>query len=157
MGLLAALNGVARYLGRAAARLLGFAAPGAAGGLNGPAYAETLAWLRERFAEDVRDNFVGGHDPDGRAWAPLKWRAGRPLILTGLLMNSAYLAAQNVELRNGTELLATLAAPAYWMFHEYGTRRIPARPFFGPSPETVRGLADRVARDMADELGGDAG
>lgn len=165
MGLLSSLNAVAKYLSRLAARVLGFersplggpAGPGT-GGEPAPVSSanETLRWLRERFADDVKRNFEGGHDPDGNKWAPLKWRIGKPLILTGLLMNSAYQAAQNVQLRNGTEIMAKLAEPFYWMFHEYGTGRIPARPFFGPSASTVQGLADRMARDMADAVIEDA-
>lgn len=160
MGLLSSLNAVADYLGRMAARVLGFgrgsasgtgsSAPGGSG--SGSDAGATLAWLRERFSEDIRANFAGGHDPDGVPWKPLKWRTGRPLILTGMLMNSAYLAAQHVELRNGTEICATMLAPRYWMFHEYGTARIPARPFFGASRDTVQGLADRMAQDMAAAL-----
>lgn len=157
MGLLSSLNAVAKYLTGMAARVLGLASgsPAAAdggGGGSGGGLADdggTLAWLRERFAEDVRNNFAGGHDPDRTKWQPLKWRTGRPLILTGLLMNSAYYAAQHVQLRNGTEIMATMSQPSYWMFHEYGTSKIPARPFFGPSPETVQGLAYRIAQDMA--------
>lgn len=163
MSLLSSLNAIAKYLGGMAARMLGFGAGGgsspASGGLvpaAGPPVDDggTLAWLRERFAEDVRRNFAGGHDPDGVPWKPLKWRVGRPLILTGLLMNSAYQAAQAVQLRNGTEIMASLSQPFYWLFHEYGTSRIPARPFFGPSAETVQGLADRMARDMAAAVAG---
>ena len=163
VGLLRSLNAVAEYLGRVAARLLGFSrssgsAPVAAVSQNGPAplldpASETLQWLRERFAEDVKRNFTNSHDPDGNRWAPLKWRIGKPLILTGLLMNSAYTAARNVTLRNGTEIFARLSEPHYWKYHEYGTRRIPARPFFGPSADTVQELAERMARDAAERVG----
>lgn len=156
MGLLESINGAAKYLGKLAARVLGFASNNGTGSSSasgsGSSAGELLTWLRQRFAEDIRNNFTGGHDPDGTPWKPLKWRSGRPLILTGLLMNSAYLAAQHVELRNGTEICATMQQPFYWPFHEFGTRNIPARPFFGASKETVRDLADRMARDMAAEL-----
>lgn len=157
MSLLSSLNAIAKYLGGMAARVLGLSS-GATPAIGEPGSSDggaTLEWLRERFAADVRNNFASGSDPDGNPWAPLKWRTGKPLILTGLLMNSAYLAAQQVQLRNGTEIMATLAQPSYWMFHEYGTRKIPARPFFGPSADTVQGLADRIAQDMADSIAGD--
>ena len=158
MGLLSSLNGIAKKLAAMAARVLGLGRPESPP-IGGPGTSDggaTLEWLRERFAEDVRRNFAEAHDPDGNPWAPLRWRIGRPLILTGLLMNSAYLAAQTVQLRNGTEIMATLAQPPYWKFHEYGTRRIPARPFFGPSADTVQELADRVAQDIADRIAGDS-
>lgn len=153
MGLLSSLNAVAKYLNKLAARFLRLGEANGTGSSepngSGTPSGELLLWLRERFSEDIRANFAGGHDPDGVPWKPLKWRVGRPLILTGLLMNSAYLAAQHVELRNGTEICATMLTPKYWQYHEFGTRKIPARPFFGASRETVQELADRMAADLA--------
>lgn len=150
MRLLNSIRAVAKYLSDMADRVLGYINnTQSSTTLPGDETGKTLDWLREAFAADIRRNFANGHDPDGNPWAPLKWRVGKPLILTGLLMNSAYLAAQHAQLRNGTEIMATLSQPSYWMFHEYGTSRIPARPFFGPSAETVQGLADRVADDVA--------
>ena len=149
MGILSSLAEVARCLGAVAARVLGFSrGPAALSGGTSDG-EETLAWLRDKFAADIRRNFGESCDPDGNAWAPLKYRVGKPLILTGLMMNSAYLAAQNVRLQ-GQQIFAELAGPMYWMFHEYGTAKIPARPFFGPRADTVQGLADRMAKDMAE-------
>lgn len=44
-----------------------------------------IGFLAERF---VRQHFQQSRDPEGRPWAPLKYRRGRPLVDTGVLMNS---------------------------------------------------------------------
>lgn len=113
--------------------------------------SDTLAWFRAQFASDVYRNFSQGQDADGTPWAPLKYRIGKPLILTGTLMAAAVNAAANAELF-GRDVRTTVSGPNYWQYHEYGTGRIPARPFMGPRATTVQGLSERMAQDLATNL-----
>ncbi len=47
-----------------------------------------LKVIRLLLISSTKSNFAGSHDPDGGAWAPLKWRKGQPLRDTGMLMAS---------------------------------------------------------------------
>lgn len=113
--------------------------------------SDTLKWFRAQFASDVYRNFSQGQDADGVKWAALKYRVGKPLILTGTLMAAAVNAAANADLF-GKEVRTTISGPNYWQWHEYGTSRIPARPFMGPRAETVQGLSERMAADIVQNL-----
>lgn len=96
--------------------------------------------------DDVRGNFLGSHGPDGQPWAPLKWRVGRPLILTGRLMQQALEAVTNAHVGDG-QLVAFLDDPFYAQFHQRGTATIPARPFFGISARAAEAMGDRIERE----------
>lgn len=60
--------------------------------LHGGSYQEPLRTCLVLIKADVKDNFSGGHGPDGEGWAPLAFarpRGGdKPLRDTGLLMAS---------------------------------------------------------------------
>lgn len=103
------------------------------------------------FAEDVRRNFKESRSPGGLAWPPLKYRVGKPLILTGLLMRSAVQAAASAKL-SSAGLAATLDTPHYAIFHDEGTTRIPQRKFFGPRPDTLLELGDALGHDAAEYI-----
>ncbi len=65
--------------------------------------------------------FRGSRDPYGQVWRPLKKRRGKPLLDTGRLRGSFSYQVTSTGFRLGT---VTVYAAA----HQYGTRRIRARP-----------------------------
>lgn len=79
----------------------------------------------------VRETFDRSRAPTGEAWRPLKRgpskrRPGRrPLVDTGRLR-----AWASHGMIAGSS--ATWDAPGYGAFHQFGTARIPARPFLPP-------------------------
>jgi phage virion morphogenesis protein len=117
----------------------------------GPLLEQVAAALQ---AGTVR-RFGLGVSPQGVGWAPLaastrkkrRRRAGQPLQDTGRLLGSITTRAAPPA-----SVTQTAGAP-YAGFHQGGTRRIPARPFLGPSDEDVRAvaglIADYWARDIA--------
>jgi phage gpG-like protein len=127
------IRGVARNVYRLAAGALPFTA------------AEDADWWRRAFADDVRRNFQESRGPDLTPWAPLKYRLGKPLILTGALMAAAVGTASRAAWDGAVATMPQMSAPRYWSYHQYGAGRVPARPFYGPRPDTVRELAERAA------------
>lgn len=112
--------------------------------------AESANWFRTAFALDVWKTFTTGRSPAGKKWRKLKYRSGQPLILTGKLFAATVDAARNRTRSYGSFILMDMGhnAPFYWYFHEFGTKTIPARPFFGPRPATVVGLAGVVGYNV---------
>lgn len=94
--------------------------------LASPAFQEaTLANLAEAARTEIVLGFAGGRDPYGNRWEPLKATRGRrvggqPLRDTGRLQNSFNVqkTATGIVVRSGV---------SYAGYHQYGTRRIPAR------------------------------
>jgi phage gpG-like protein len=84
--------------------------------------------------------FAASRAPGGAAWARLRYRAGRPLVLTGRLFGS-------LRSRVTTTGVAVSTSRPYAAFHQFGTRRVPARPFFpaeGELPPPWREAFERV-------------
>jgi phage gpG-like protein len=73
--------------------------------------------------EEASLSFTDSRDPYGKPWKPLKRRKGQPLLDTGLLRNSLAYRVNGLVLELGTNV--DYAGP-----HQYGTKHIPARPFF---------------------------
>ena len=97
---------------------------------------------------DVRSAFANGVDPvTGTPWAPLKYRQGQILVLTGAL-RAAALATVDAAEPSGWGVTVTLAGPAYAGFHQSGTKRTPQRRFFGISPET----RERVRKNCTEDI-----
>lgn len=73
----------------------------------------------------IRAGFEASSSPDGQTWAALKYRRGKPLLLTGRLRNSV-----RVQLAGMLGFAVSASAP-YAAHHQYGAprARIPARPF----------------------------
>jgi len=95
----------------------------------------------------VRDGFAISQAPDGRAWRPLKsarQRGRRPLMKTLALRDAATAA----EVHAGG---FTITTTAYGSFHQDGTRRIPARPFF-PGRTLPPAWLARMGRAAEDAL-----
>lgn len=103
---------------------------------------------RELIEEELRIGFVTSTDKQsGKKWAPLKWRVGMPLILTGLLMSKVLQSAREATIdKNGVFLLLT--EPFYAKFHQFGTTRIPPRPFYGISDN----LRHRIAKEYGHKI-----
>ena len=90
--------------------------------------------LTRVLAEDVKrlidDSFAQSRSPGGEQWAALKPSTVRqrrqgsdqPLIDTGTLRNSAFARGTSQGVSFG-------AGASYGPFHQFGTRRVPARPF----------------------------
>lgn len=59
-------------------------------------------------------------DPYGATWTPLKYRNGKPLVLTGAFRDTwmAYPTPAGVRFLSGVD---------YGAYHQYGTRTIPFR------------------------------
>jgi len=94
--------------------------------LASPAFLkDTLTALAETARTEIVLGFAAGRDPYGAKWAPLKAQKGRraggqPLRDTGRLQNSFNVQATEtgIEVRSGVE---------YAGYHQYGTKRMPAR------------------------------
>jgi len=78
--------------------------------------------LAARALEYVRDRFATATAPSGAAWAALRYRRGRPLVLTGRLLRS-------VSARAIPGGIVVAASAPYAGYQQLGTSRIPARPF----------------------------
>jgi phage gpG-like protein len=99
------------------------------------------------------DGFDRSRDPYGKAWEPLKYGHGRPLVNTGRLANSA----SATPVPSG---FSFRIGESYGEFHQLGTERIPVRQMV-PMASTggvgpIWGAAlNRVANDfLRDYLGG---
>ncbi len=110
-------------------------------------FTQPLRSVKIALVASTKENFSGGHTPDGTVWAPLqrartrnrrKGDRGLPLRDTGLLMAST--AAQgrgHVEEITRQELLFG-SNLEYAGFHQFGTRHIPARQFLGFNEKLLR-------------------
>ena len=112
----------------------------------------TLRWFRAALANDISRNFAEGVSPEENPWAPLKYRTGQILVLTGLLLRSCIDAAFRRTRFDRNKLVSSIESPRYWSYHMYGTRRIPARPFYGPRAATVQELTSRFGSEMAKDF-----
>lgn len=95
----------------------------------------------------VREGFARSQAPDGTVWRPLKSaraRGRRPLLKTYALRDAATAA----EVHAGG---FTITTTSYGSFHQDGTRRIPARPFF-PGRTLPPAWAARMERAGEDAL-----
>lgn len=109
--------------------------------------SHTLGFLAG-FRRDVAQAFERGADPvTGKAWAPLKYRKGQILVLSGQ-MRAAAQAAADAAKPEGTGVTIQLANPPYSVFQQFGTRLLPARRFFGASPRTLAEARRQYADDM---------
>lgn len=117
-----------------------------------------LDHLRRRLMESVRANFEGSHAPDGTPWAPLaRPRPGRkPLIRTGDLMHASIEAAWRAVSVRDVLTFDTDLLPDYWRYHQFGTSRIPARPFLGFPADVLQPAGAPLGKGEEPELGMEA-
>lgn len=110
-------------------------------------FGPILEKLRTKLVASVHGNFEGAHDPNGEPWLPLKKSARKPLQRTGSLMLASIEAAWH-SIKDESLVIDTNLLPFYWKFHQYGTRRIPARPFVGIS----HALVDEAEQMIVDDV-----
>ena len=109
-------------------------------------------------ASQAKRNFDQGQSPDGVPWAPLvrpsRKRGGptaKPLRDTGILMASMAAGADHVEDIDAASL--TWGTNVWYAgFHQHGTRRIPARPFIGLTPQMEMRIAQIVIDGIAKQV-----
>src|SRR5688572_17070122 len=95
--------------------------------------------------------FQRSQDPYGRAWKPLKYRKGKPLLKTGRLRASATVLPAPA----GFQLVLTAD---YASFHQSGTRRIPRRQMIpegatgGLGPRWTKALRAEADKRVREEL-----
>ena len=153
MGGIKTLGSLCSWLGGVIDKLAAIATGTGPGPLLSPRGTRaTSDWFRNAFAEDIRKNFEGSHDPQGVAWKPLVYRVGKPLILSGLMMATAIAKAKEAQWTGSAILIPRMTAPPYWASHQYGTGRIPKREFWGISPKLMAELGRRAADDYAEFL-----
>jgi phage gpG-like protein len=132
-----ALTGDDAKLARLAFSLEGLAAKG----------GKTVSAAMARVAQGlVREEFAGGHGPDGAAWAsPLD--GGQPLVDSGAL------AASVLPRDTGSGIEADSGLP-YAAIHQHGGEHTPARPFLpeGSLPSAWEGPIKTAAEEALDEL-----
>jgi phage gpG-like protein len=85
--------------------------------------------------------------PDGTPWRPLKYRTGKPLVLTWRLRSEAQRAAKDMEI-TGRGLLITQSEPYYYRYQLFGTSKIPARPWLGISEVALHEIEKVIGKDM---------
>lgn len=109
-------------------------------------------------ASQARRCFDESRAPDGSPWAPLVAPSARrggasakPLRDTGLLMASLTgQGAGHVEQISDVAILWGTNV-AYGSHHQYGTRRIPARPFLGLTP-SMESRISLIVTDYVERL-----
>lgn len=85
--------------------------------------------------------------PDGTPWRPLKYREGRPLLLTHRLKSEAQYAAKEMQI-TPRGLIIEQSQPFYYKFHQLGTRTIPARPWLGLSDVAQKDIEKTIGKDL---------
>ncbi|WP_298079769.1 phage virion morphogenesis protein [uncultured Cardiobacterium sp.] len=100
---------------------------------------EDITPVLDELGEDevtrVMLRFENSEAPDGSIWEDLKVRAGKPLMDTGRLYQSVVAHVANDSLQVGTNV-------SYAPYHQFGTERIPARPFLGVSDDLLASLQE---------------
>jgi len=99
-----------------------------------------VAALRE-----LNNGFRASRDPYGRAWKPLRRRAGKPLLDTGRMRASAHVY------RVGADGFAIRVSAEYSGYHQDGTRHVPQR-MMVPTPDRGLGLWGDPLRKVAAEF-----
>jgi hypothetical protein len=119
--------------------------------VDAPATYEAAARLMiPVVAGQVRDSFSQRMDPDGEPWAPLK----QPSRSKGAMRHDALVAVMDGVLSSTGYESAAYLTPFYRWFQNDGTRRIPARPFWGVGEATEEKAATAVAGEVAERLVG---
>lgn len=106
------------------------------------------------------DAFEREADPNfGVPWAALTPRyikqrektghwPGKKLQITGQL-------AESIKPRSGADFAEVFVGEPYGIFHQFGTRKMVARPFLGISVEAEQTILDRTGRFVREQLGVD--
>lgn len=113
--------------------------------------ADQIIKTRECLADWIGYNIDNSVSYDGSPYAPLKYRTGKPLYLTGTMMRLARAAGGRATVTD-SGIVAVLEEPPYAIYHELGTRTIPARPFFGIPLAGQQQLAEIWGGAIAQQL-----
>lgn len=115
---------------------------------------EAMEACRDELYRGIRSAFNSSVDPEtGVSWAPRKREGdGHPLLIdTGALLQSAVGSGPGMIQRLDAREVTIGSSVYYGKFHQYGTNKMPARPFMGASPETLDRCGEIIA-DAALEL-----
>lgn len=99
--------------------------------------------LGETLTNLHQDRFDAQISPTGQAWAPLSPKTakrkqfGRILYRSGVLRNTLRYNASSREVRFGTDR-------KYGIYHQFGTRHMPARPWLGVSQSDEKVLMQKT-------------
>ncbi len=99
--------------------------------------------------DDFEDHFMQAQGDNG-AWAPRKDSKPHPLlILTGALLEGVRDTGNPANIHDVASNVLTLGIDSsvvmYAAYHQYGTSRMPARPFIWASEEAIDAAADKFA------------
>lgn len=114
--------------------------------------AAVFEHFAEQFYDDLIEAFASESNPVTKEkWAPIKYRDGKILYLSGEMYRQA-LAAVSAGLRGRTRDRAEflMLDPFYAETHQFGDpgRNIVARPFFGVSPETTESTGNKLLEEI---------
>jgi phage gpG-like protein len=113
--------------------------------VHGRTYESAFREVALLMALATQRSFSLARSPEGIAWKPLKYRVGRPLIKTARMLNSVLAAMKNPVI-SSRSMEFRITTPDYVGYHQNGTRRIPARPFLGWSPDTVSAAGEMISQ-----------
>lgn len=110
--------------------------------------ARALDEIGQYFTSEVLQRFARSEDHEGRAWKPLKYRVGKPLVNTGILRSSITHRILNDSVEVGTNV-------TYAAIHNYGGRAgrnrrvtIPQREFMGISETNEKEIIEIAEKHL---------
>lgn len=114
--------------------------------------------IRAVLIRQVEHSFMHRVDPQGNPWAPLK----QPSRATGAMQRQAIESIRQGSVTSDGFRSADGLQVFYWRYQNYGTSRIPARPFWAVSAEVVQIVDDfiveasvkRLSQNISEEMGG---
>ncbi|MGE5509940.1 MAG: phage virion morphogenesis protein [Bacteroidota bacterium] len=117
-------------------------------GLGHVPHNQLLAVLAETVRKQTLRRFATKTAPSGAAWAPKKRPDGYGLLVrTGRMRNSIASRISGMTAEIGTNV-------HYAKYHQFGTRKMVARPFMGINPADAIELQRVAERFLAAGLGG---
>jgi phage gpG-like protein len=124
-----------------------------------PSVKRGLQRTAEEFVGELGEMMVRSVSPDGRPYAPLKNprppghnQNSGPLIDTGQMMLSLISDAEGHLESIGDDRAEVGTNDFKAIFHQFGTKKMVARPFVGVNDEMADIAQIRVAEDLADQI-----
>lgn len=109
------------------------------------ARARLLKQIGTALVANTKLRFRDSVDPEGKAWAKLKYRKGKPLLKTGRLRSSITFSATDSYLDVGTNV-------EYAAMHQYGKGKVPQRAFLGLSQKDEDSILKIVSNVLYKDL-----
>jgi phage gpG-like protein len=126
--------------------------------LTSGSFRKPLQDMVDIFHEGVRENFIRAADDMGQAWAPRKVEPadGHPLLIdTSAMLKAAEEEgfAGNITQVEDREFTAGIdsAVIQYAPYHQFGTRKMPARKYFYADAEALERM-DEALLDYTSDL-----